>query len=96
MTGQQPSEILELEALRAIRGLDCSTPYCYANVHATGRLLHVDGPVGGWHLEVICPDCDRVPYLVWWPSIDALIAQLQSAPGDREAIVTDWVANRRR
>jgi len=89
------TDVIMVEALKELRGVDCSTPKCRANAFGTGRLLQrelLGKPY--WTMEFHCPDCGD-PMEVWAPSIQELADRLEGAvESEREAIARLWLAGR--
>ena len=81
----------EVEALRQLRGVVCSTPRCRANAYGIGRIL-TDG--NGHAIEFACPDCND-PMLIGSRDVDDLVRALaEAASGDREELARRWVTPR--
>jgi hypothetical protein len=82
-------------ALKQLRGVDCSTPKCFANAHGTGRIMR--GELAGqavFHVEFDCPDCGSLMH-VHSADVDRLVEELAVAPaGKRDSIAERWVAPR--
>jgi hypothetical protein len=91
----QPIDVLTIQALRALTGIDCTTPRCGSFASGTGRLVcHTLDRHRIWQVEYHCAGCGATTEH-GSHSVDELVALIDRTGHDeREETVAQWLAER--